>query len=85
MNSPENIFVKCIPPHTPLLYSKSGVYKGIPIFLNFDPKHRLWVLVKKPQSRNSLIWSGPTKVAPDAHGPPVDITSYPMPQKSLIV
>ena len=27
--------MKCIPPHTPLLYSKSGVYRGIPIFLFF--------------------------------------------------
>ena len=33
--------VQCIPP-----YSKRGVYRGIPIFLIFDPKHRLWVLVR---------------------------------------
>ena len=32
----ENMFVKCIPPNTPLLYSKSGVHRGIPIFLNID-------------------------------------------------
>ena len=38
--------MKCIPPHTPLLYSKNGVNRGIPIFLIFDPKHRLWVLVR---------------------------------------
>ena len=38
--------VKCIPTHTPLLYSKTGVYRGIPIFLVFAPKHRLWVLVR---------------------------------------
>ena len=31
-----------IPPYTPLLYSKTGVCTGIPIFA---PKHRLWVLV----------------------------------------
>ena len=36
--------VKCIPPYTSLLHSKTRVYKGIPIFLNFAPKHRLWVL-----------------------------------------
>ena len=38
--------VKCIPPHTPLLYSETGVYRGIAFFLIFDPKHRLWVLVR---------------------------------------
>ena len=36
--------VKCIPPYTPLLYCKTGVCRGIPIFLIFAPKHRLWVL-----------------------------------------
>ena len=41
----ENISVKCIHPYTPLLYRKTGVCRGIPIFLIFDPKHRLWVLV----------------------------------------
>ena len=38
--------MKCIPPYTPLLYSKTGVCRGIPIFCIFDPKHRLWVLVR---------------------------------------
>ena len=42
----ENMSVKCIPPHTPLLFRKTGVYRGILIFLIFDPKHRLWVLVR---------------------------------------
>ena len=37
--------VKCIPPHTTLLCNKLGAYRGIPIFLTFDPKHRLWVLL----------------------------------------
>ena len=36
----------CIPPYTPLLYSKTRVCRGIPTFLIFDPKHRLWVLVR---------------------------------------
>ena len=31
---------------TQLLYSKTGVHRDIPIFLNYVPKHRLWVLVK---------------------------------------
>ena len=35
--------VKYVPPQTPLLYSKTGVCRGIPIFLIFAPKHRLWV------------------------------------------
>ena len=33
------MFMKCIPPYTPLLYSKAGVCRGIPIFLIFTPKH----------------------------------------------
>ena len=28
-----------------LYIEKTGVCRGIPIFLIFDPKHRLWVLV----------------------------------------
>ena len=39
----ENMSVKCMPPYTPLLYSKAGVCRGIPNFLIFDLKHRLWV------------------------------------------
>ena len=35
-----------IPPYTPLLYSKSGVYRGIHYFLIFALKHILWVLVR---------------------------------------
>ena len=35
-----------IPPYTPLLCSKTGVCRGIPTFLIFAPKHRLWVLVR---------------------------------------
>ena len=42
----ENMSVKCIPPRTPLLNSKTGVCEGISIFLIFAPKHRLWVLVR---------------------------------------
>ena len=36
--------VQYISPYTPLLYSKTGVRRGIPIFLIFALKHRLWVL-----------------------------------------
>ena len=43
--------VKCVPPQTPLLYSKTGVGSGIPIFLIFAPKHRLWVLVRTASAR----------------------------------
>ena len=35
-----------IPPYTPLLYSKTGVYRGIHYFLIFALKHILWVLVR---------------------------------------
>ena len=44
-----NIFL----PYTPLLYSKTGVYRGIPNFLIFDQKHTLWVhvLVKTALAR----------------------------------
>ena len=41
----------CTPPYTPLLYSKTGVYRGIHIFLIFAPKHRLWVLVRTASLR----------------------------------
>ena len=37
----DNMPVTCIPPWTPLLYSKTGVCRGIHIFLIFAPKHRL--------------------------------------------
>ena len=36
------------------LYSRTGVYRGIPIFLSFDPKHRLWVLVRTASARRFL-------------------------------
>ena len=38
--------VICVPPKTPLLYSKTGVCRVIPIFLIFAPKHRLCVHVR---------------------------------------
>ena len=47
----ENMSVKCVPPQTPLLYSKTGVCRGKPIFLIFAPKHRLWVLVRTASAR----------------------------------
>ena len=36
----ENMSVKFMPPINPILYSKTGVCRGIPIFLIFAPKHR---------------------------------------------
>ena len=47
----ENMSVTCLPPYTPLLYCKTGVYRGIPIFLIFVPTHRLWVLVRTASGR----------------------------------
>ena len=47
-----------ITPHTPHLYGKHGVYRGIPIFLIFVPKHRLWVLDLgfNVQASAKVIW-----------------------------
>ena len=42
----DNMSVCFIPHYTPLLYSKTGVYRGIHYFLIFALKHRLWVLVR---------------------------------------
>ena len=39
--------MKIIPLRSPLLYSKTGVCRGITIFLIFVPKHRLWILVSR--------------------------------------
>ena len=47
----ENMSVQYIPPQTPLLYSKTGVCRGIPIFLIYAPKYRLWVLVRTASAR----------------------------------
>ena len=47
----ENMSVKYIPPHISLLYSKTGVCRGIPTFLVFDPKHRLWILIRTASAR----------------------------------
>ena len=41
----DNMSMKCIT--IPLLYSKTGVYRGIPISLIFDPKHRVWASTKQ--------------------------------------
>ena len=32
-------------------YTPVNVYRGIPIFLIFDPKHRLWILVRTASAR----------------------------------
>ena len=47
----ENMPVTCIPHQTPLLYRKTGVCRGKPIFLIFALKHRLWVLVRTASPR----------------------------------
>ena len=39
-------------PLKPHFYTeKTGVYRGMPIFLTFAPKHRLWVLVRTASAR----------------------------------
>ena len=40
----KNMSVQCIPHYTLLLHRKTGVCRGIPIFLISAPKHRLRVL-----------------------------------------
>ena len=50
----ENMSVYYISPYTPLLYSKTGVCRGITIFLIFASKHRLWVLVRTASARRFL-------------------------------
>ena len=47
-----NMSMQYVLPYTPLLYTETGVYRGIRIFLIFDPKHTLWVLV----TTASLRW-----------------------------
>ena len=41
-----NMPVKFTPPYTPLIYSKTGVCRGIHFFFFFALKQRLWVLVR---------------------------------------
>ena len=51
-NHQENMSVQYIPPYTPPTFnSKTGVCRGIPVFLIFAPKHRLWVLVRTASAR----------------------------------
>ena len=45
-NQQENMSLKSVRPHTPLLYCNTEVYRGTSVFRTFDPKHRLWVLVR---------------------------------------
>ena len=47
----DNMSVCFIPPYTPRLYSKTGVYRGIHYFLIFALKHILWVLVRTASMR----------------------------------
>ena len=48
------MFLKCIPlkPH---FYVVKRVYRGIPNFLIFDPKHRLWVLVRAASATINVL------------------------------
>ena len=47
----DNMSVCFIPPYSPLLYSKTGVNRGIHYFLIFALKHILWVLVRTASMR----------------------------------
>ena len=46
----ENMSVKCAPPQTPLLYSKTGVCRGIPIFSSPEPSGSQGELIVYPCS-----------------------------------
>ena len=50
----KSMSMKSISHLIPPLYRKTGVYEGIPIFLIFAPKHRLWVLVRTASPRGFL-------------------------------
>ena len=50
----DNMSVCFIPLYTPLLFSKSGVYRGIHYFLSFALKDILWVLVRTASMRRFL-------------------------------
>ena len=45
----ENMPVQYIPPYTPFLYSKTGVCRGIPIFLIFAPNIDCGYLLELPR------------------------------------
>ena len=51
----DNMSVCFIPHYTLLLYSKTGVYRGIHYFLIFALKHILWVLTIYVLSKNMNI------------------------------
>ena len=53
--------MKSIPPPIPLLYRKTGECRGIPIFLSFAAKHRLWVLVITASVRRSNVYPQSSK------------------------
>ena len=42
----DNMSMLLMPHCTSILYSNTGVYRGIHFFLIFASKHRLWVLVR---------------------------------------
>ena len=53
--------MKSISPHTPLLCRKTGECRGVPIFLSFAPKHRLWVLVRTASVRRANVYPQSSK------------------------
>ena len=51
VSRPDNMDETVPHTYTPILYSKIGVYRGVPYFLIFAPKHGLWVLVRTTSLR----------------------------------
>ena len=56
----DNMSVLYIPPYTPLLYSKTLVYRCIHFFLIYAIKHRLWVLIRTASMRRRRFKCVPT-------------------------
>ena len=48
--------MKSLPPHTPLLYSKTGVYRGYLFFLFFVPKIDCGYSLEPPQRGSSNVY-----------------------------
>ena len=47
----KNMSMKCILLKPHFYIENTGVYKGILTFLIFDPKHKLWILVRTASAR----------------------------------
>ena len=56
----ENMSMRVYPLEPQYYISKTGVYRGTPIFLIFDSKHRLWVLIRTKTASARRFYCVPT-------------------------